>query len=215
MIAVDPNYGMSEVLSIIAGETVLENNVVEEGLTFHGHGILYPELINEKGVTILLVTGATGEFVFSLLKRQAQPLFRYRTNDIVQILHASYADDSLLRIKFKIVGRSDDMLVVKGVNFFPQSLASTLIEFAPKLGSSSYQLFEPTDKMAKLILKLETSLNEANALLDIEHKILEKIFQRHQVSLQIEWNAIGALHDGLNKPKLLIREFSSHPERSA
>ena len=50
MTAVDSNYGMSEVLSIIAGETVLENNVVEEGLTFHGHGILYPELINEKGV---------------------------------------------------------------------------------------------------------------------------------------------------------------------
>ena len=106
------------------------------------------------------------------------------------------------------------MLVVKG-QFFSTTLASTLIEFAPELGSSAYQLFEPTDKMAKLILKLETSLNEANALLDIEQKILEKIFQRHQVSLQIEWYAIGTLHDGLNKPKLLIRESSSDPQRSA
>ena len=138
-----------------------------------------------KKVSGPLVTGATGEFVFSLLKRQAQPLFRYRTNDIVQILHANYADDSLLRIKFKIVGRSDDMLVVKGVNFFPQSLASTLIEFAPELGSSAYQLFEPTDKMAKLILKLETSLNEANALLDIEQKIQRKYFNDIKLAFRL------------------------------
>jgi hypothetical protein len=69
--------------------------------------------------------------------------------------------------------------------------------------------------LTKLILKLETSLNDASVLLNLEYKILEKIFQRHQVSLQIQWHAVGSLHDGLNKPKFLIRGSSSDPKGGA
>ena len=103
---------MSEVLSIIAGEDHNKN-----GLIFNAQGVLYPELINEKEKNIEIKKGATGELVLTTLKKDAQPLLRYRTNDTVKILE-SYNDnqDGLARFRFKIIGRSDEMF--NDVNFF-------------------------------------------------------------------------------------------------
>ena len=74
-------------------------------------------------------TGAVGELVFSTLRREAQPLFRYRSNDLAEIVAAESGEDGLLRMRFIVRGRSDQMLVLKGVNFFPQSLMSVIAEF--------------------------------------------------------------------------------------
>ena len=57
--------------------------------------------------------GAVGEFVFSTLRREAQPLFRYRTSDLAEILSAETGEDGLKRMRFRIRGRTDQMLVVK------------------------------------------------------------------------------------------------------
>ena len=103
---------MSEVLSIIGGED--EN---KDGLIYNAHGILYAELLDQNLKPMEIKKGAIGEFVFSSLRREAQPLFRYRTNDIVEILDAYYDEDDLIRMKFKVIGRSDEMFNVKGVNF--------------------------------------------------------------------------------------------------
>lgn len=119
--AIDANYGLSEVSSIIAGE-----NEAKNGLNYHCYGILFAELIDNNCQTLEFKKGASGELVLTSLKRQAQPLFRYRTNDLIKIKEVNQGDDGFRRFKFSIIGRSDEMLVVKGVNFFPQSIGAFL-----------------------------------------------------------------------------------------
>ena len=56
-------------------------------------------------------------------------MFRYRTSDLAEILSAETGEDGLKRMRFRIRGRTDQMLVLKGVNFFPKSLMSVVAEF--------------------------------------------------------------------------------------
>ena len=118
IIAIDANYGVSEVLSIIAGEDHNRN-----GLIYNCQGILFAELINKNGKNIQIKKNAIGELVLTTIKKEAQPLFRYRTNDTIQIID-SFNDkiDNLKRFRFKIIGRSDEMFNIKGINFLPESL---------------------------------------------------------------------------------------------
>ena len=74
---------------------------------------------------IKIKKGVEGELVLTTLKKEAQPLFRYRTNDTIKIME-SFNDnqDGLARFRFKIIGRTDEMFNIKGVNFFPESVSS-------------------------------------------------------------------------------------------
>src|SRR5262249_33227359 len=151
MIAIDANYGMSEIQSVIGGE-----GPERDGLVNHTHGILLTELIDTAGDVVPLETGATGEFVFSTLRREAQPLFRYRTNDLAEIVWAETGEDGLKRMRFRIRGRTDEMLVLKGVNFFPQSLMSVVAEFPEELGSSFRVVRPPPGSVSYLDIVMET-----------------------------------------------------------
>jgi phenylacetate-CoA ligase len=74
--------------------------------------------------------GAEGEYIFTHLDRQACPLLRYRTGDILRVFTAPCACG---RIGFRmdIIGRSDDMLIVRGLNLFPAAIQSLVGEFMP------------------------------------------------------------------------------------
>lgn len=116
--AIDANYGMADVMSIFASE----NRLTKDGLTFFGNGYLAAQLLVD-GQLVDVQKGLHGELVLSTLY-QGGLINRtdYRTGDIIEVL-----DDSA-NFRFTILGRADEMLVVRGINVYP----STILEIATR-----------------------------------------------------------------------------------
>ena len=109
------NYGVSDVFSNFASQCWANND-----LHFLGEDVLYPELIEpESGDPVPWREGASGELVLTHLKREAQPLVRFRTNDVIAITGTGMCTCGRAATRFRVLGRSDDMVVVRGVNIFP------------------------------------------------------------------------------------------------
>ena len=205
MIAYDANYGMSEIQSVIGGESA-----ERDGLINHTHGILLTELVDNDGNPIPVQAGAVGELVLSTLRREAQPLFRYRTNDLAEIITADTGEDGLTRMRFRIRGRTDQMLVFKGINFFPQSLMSVVAEF-PKELSNVYRVLRPSASTVDHIdVVMETAAARA------AHKALSEGVERRisallQVRTRVHFVPAGTLPQDTNKSRYIVESFSDIP----
>lgn len=120
--AMDANYGLSDVMSIIAGETQNKKDV----LKFHALDYLYVELFN-KNKKIKIKDGSIGELVVTTLKKECQPLLRYTTNDVIKVDSVKKnKDGEIIELYFNVIGRSDEMLIIKGVNIFPSAIADQI-----------------------------------------------------------------------------------------
>ncbi len=116
------NYGVSDVFSNFAGQT--EDN---PDLHFIALDVLHPELIvPDTGTALPWREGERGELVLTHLARECQPLVRFRTGDIIQITGTGRAACGRTAPRFRVVGRSDDMVVVRGINAFPAQIAAVL-----------------------------------------------------------------------------------------
>lgn len=119
------NYGVSDVFSNFAAECPYDTR-----LHFMAADVLYPELINpDTGAPVPFEAGANGELVLTHLVRECQPLVRFRTGDIITIAETEPCGCGRTGFRFSVVGRSDDMLVVRGLNMFPSMVAAVLTEF--------------------------------------------------------------------------------------
>ena len=99
-------------------------------LHFMGEDVLYPELIEpESGDPVAWREGASGELVLTHLKREAQPLVRFRTNDVIVITGTGLCTCRRAATRFRVLGRSDDMVVVRGVNIFPTAVGGVIAGF--------------------------------------------------------------------------------------
>lgn len=116
-------YGLSEVLGPGVGVECVE---AKKGLhLFEDHFL--PEIIDP--VTLKrLPPGETGELVFTTLTKEAFPLIRYRTRDVTDIDYTPCRCGRTIARMSRIKGRSDDMLIVRGVNVFPSQIESVLVE---------------------------------------------------------------------------------------
>jgi phenylacetate-CoA ligase len=127
--ASNANYGMSDVLSNFA-------SVCDEGYELHfvGQGAVIAQILDPStGEDILIEEGVTGELVLTNLDRQAQPLIRYRTKDLIKILGVGLCRCGRTGFRFMVVGRTDDMLQVKGINVFPSGIAEVLNSMVPEV----------------------------------------------------------------------------------
>jgi phenylacetate-CoA ligase len=94
-------------------------------------GFVHAELIEpETGVALEISDGATGELVLTHLQHRAAPLLRFRTRDHVQI-QTSPCACGRTSPRVRCIGRTDDMLIVRGVNVFPSAVREVVSAFAP------------------------------------------------------------------------------------
>jgi phenylacetate-CoA ligase len=101
------------------------------GMHFSGRGFVHFELIEpETGLAKPLVDGAEGELVLTHLVNQSAPLLRFRTRDHVR-LSVGRCTCGRTSPRVRCIGRTDDMLIVRGVNVFPSALREVVNEFAP------------------------------------------------------------------------------------
>jgi phenylacetate-CoA ligase len=120
---VGDTYGLSDVWGTLAGECE-----EHDGLHFCGQGAVLVELIDpESEEPVVVEAGARGELVFTHLYREAAPLIRFRSRDIAEIL-ALECECARTGFRFRVVGRSDDMFRVRGVNVFPSAVEELLRE---------------------------------------------------------------------------------------
>jgi len=129
------NYGVSDVFCNFAGQCEVSND-----LHFMAMDVLYPELIEPEAANpIPWKEGKTGELVLTHLKRDCQPLVRFRTGDIITLTGMNEpCACGRWAPRFRVVGRSDDMVVVRGLNIFPSSVAAIINTF-PEL-SGEYRI---------------------------------------------------------------------------
>jgi phenylacetate-CoA ligase len=113
-------YGLSEVIGPGVGQECIET---KDGLViWEDH--FYPEIVDPKTGEVL-PEGEKGELVFTSLTKEALPIVRYRTRDLTRLLPPTAR--SMRRIE-KITGRSDDMLIIRGVNVFPTQVEELIVK---------------------------------------------------------------------------------------
>ncbi|MDQ2859015.1 MAG: phenylacetate--CoA ligase [Candidatus Eremiobacteraeota bacterium] len=123
-------YGLSEVIGPGVAQECVET---KDGLhVWEDH--FYPEIV-DPGTGAVLPDGEMGELVFTSLTKEAMPVIRYRTRDLTRLLPGTAR--TMRRIE-KITGRSDDMLIVRGVNVFPTQIEELVLR-DPRL-APHYQL---------------------------------------------------------------------------
>jgi phenylacetate-CoA ligase len=151
-----------------------------------------------------LPDGQMGELVMTTLCREAMPLLRYRTRDITSILAGPCACGRTHRRINRITGRSDDMLIVRGVNIYPQQIERVLMA-TPGIGRNYVIQLEGLDEM---IIRVE--LDEAGFdgqvenLVRLQHQIAEKLRAEILVRPTINLVPPGSLPVSEGKAKRVI-----------
>lgn len=105
----------------------------QDGMHLGARGFVHPELIDpETGEALEMGDGATGELVLTHLMHRAAPLLRFRTRDHVQV-RISTCPCGRTGPRVRCIGRTDDMLIVRGVNVFPSAIREVVSDFAPRV----------------------------------------------------------------------------------
>jgi phenylacetate-CoA ligase len=103
----------------------------QDGMHLGARGFVHPELIDpETGAAVELVDGASGELVLTHLQHRAAPLLRFRTRDHVQV-RVGACPCGRTGPRVRCIGRTDDLLIVRGVNVFPSAVREVVGAFAP------------------------------------------------------------------------------------
>jgi len=119
-------YGLADVGADIAAECGQS-----EGLHFCAQGALVPELIDPETLEpVPMEQGAEGEMVFTTINREATPVIRYRVRDMVKV-YTGKCPCGRTGFRFHVIGRSDDMIKVKGINVFPAAVKGVIQSICP------------------------------------------------------------------------------------
>ncbi len=123
-------YGLSEIIGPGVAQECVET---KDGLTIW-EDLFYPEIIDPSTGEVL-EDGQPGELVFTALTKEALPIIRYRTRDLTRLLPGTART---MRRMGRITGRSDDMMIIRGVNVFPSQIEEIVLT-EPQL-TAHYQL---------------------------------------------------------------------------
>jgi phenylacetate-CoA ligase len=167
-------YGLSEIIGPGVGCECRRHQGVH---IFEDH--FYPEIIDSE-TGVVLPDGSEGELVLTTLSKQAMPMIRYRTRDITQILPGKCDCGRSLRRIGRIGRRSDDMLIIRGVNVFPSQVETALLQTEGTL--PHYQiLLTRTQGLDQMEVQVEVTpqmFNDKIGALQELHKKLQAALDR-------------------------------------
>jgi phenylacetate-CoA ligase len=178
----------------------------QDGMHLGARGFVHAELIDPAtGTALALADGAAGELVLTHLRHRAAPLLRFRTRDHVEV-RAGPCRCGRTGPRVRCVGRTDDMLIVRGVNVFPSAVREVVGAFAPAV--SGHVLVRPASPGVKQAPPLPVSVElargpEANPLL--AQAISERIRAVLMVQTDVELVPWGSLQRSEYKSTLVER----------
>ena len=151
-----------------------------------------------------LPDGAEGELVFTTLKRQATPLVRYRTRDLSQLAAEPCACGRTHRRIGRIKGRTDDMLIINGVNIYPSQIEGVLMRTSG-IGSNYQIVIEKQDSLDKVIVKTEVTAErfagDFPSIEALKHTLRNQIKTEILINPAIELHEPGSLPVSEGKAK--------------
>jgi phenylacetate-CoA ligase len=176
----------------------------QDGMHLGARGFVHAELIDpESGVALELDHGATGELVLTHLRHRAAPLLRFRTRDHVEV-RTSSCRCGRTGPRVRCIGRTDDMLIVRGVNVFPSAIREVVSGFAPKV--SGHILVKPRKAGVKqeppLPVSVELTRN-ATAEPELAEAIRERLRNVLVVQTRVDLVRWGSLQRSEYKSKLV------------
>jgi len=194
-------YGLSEII----GPGVACECECQDGLHI-SEDHFYPEIVNPLTGEVL-PDGEKGELVLTTISKEGMPMVRYRTRDLTVLNHDVCTCGRTLVRMGKVLGRSDDMLIIRGVNVFPSQVESVLLS----LGETSphYQLIvDREDNLDKLTVMVELTeemfSDEVRGLEDLEHKIQGALADVLLVSAKVRLVSPKSIERSEGKAKRVI-----------
>lgn len=188
-------YGLSEVMGPGVGMQCKEEG---EGLTiWEDH--FYPEIINPETGEICK-DGELGELVFTTITKEGLPMIRYRTRDLTRLL--SGQNLAMRRID-KIMGRSDDMLIIRGVNVFPTQIEEQILQI-PSL-VPNYEIYvDKNGHMDTLHIRTEICHDCKIPINELEKQLKQRIKTMIGISITVEIVAEATIPRSEGKAKRVI-----------
>ena len=186
-------YGLSEVMGPGVSQECIET---KDGLTvWEDH--FYPEVV-DPATGRVLPDGEQGELVFTSLTKEALPVIRYRTRDLTRLLPGTART---MRRMEKITGRSDDMMIIRGVNVFPTQVEELILK-QPEL--SPHYVMEltkdgPMDHLSVLV-EIQPDSKDHGSAGKLAHSIKSCI----GVTAEVRIVAAGSIERSIGKAKRVI-----------
>ncbi|MEM7728331.1 MAG: phenylacetate--CoA ligase PaaK [Pseudomonadota bacterium] len=159
-------YGLSEVIGPGVAQECVET---QDGLTIWEDNF-YPEIVDPETGEVL-PDGEEGELVFTSLTKQAMPIIRYRTRDLTRLLPGTARP---MRRLARIGGRSDDMMIVRGVNVFPSAVEELILQTSGLTAHYQIVLSRP-DRMDVMMVRVEGKDPDGTAAKSLEARIKTNI----------------------------------------
>jgi phenylacetate-CoA ligase len=191
-------YGLSEVMGPGVANECLET---KDGPTiWEDH--FYPEIVNpETGEPV--ADGEQGELVFTSLTKEALPIVRYRTRDLTRLLPGTART---MRRMEKVTGRSDDMMIIRGVNVFPSQIEELILQ-RPLLAPHYVCEIDKDGPLDRLTVRVELKAGEhtdgsaaAGASAALEHAIKSRI----GVSCRVKVEPANAIERSVGKARRVV-----------
>ena len=188
-------YGLSEVMGPGVANECIET---KDGLhIWEDH--FYPEIIDPK-TGASLPDGEKGELVFTSLTKEAMPVIRYRTRDLTRLLPGTAR--SMRRME-KVTGRSDDMMIVRGVNIFPTQIEERLFEVNAL--SAHYQIvLTRQGRLDEMEVKVEARPNAGADLNAVGRDLAHRIKQTTGISARVSVLAPESIERSQGKARRVV-----------
>jgi phenylacetate-CoA ligase len=190
-------YGLSEVIGPGVANECIET---KDGLhVWEDH--FYPEVV-DPATGEVLPDGARGELVLTTLTKEAMPVIRYRTRDLTRLLPGTART---MRRMEKITGRSDDMLIIRGVNLFPSQIEE-LILADPRLAPHYVLEVRRAQRLdeLKVVVEAKTTAADRDARAAAAEELARHIRSRIGIGAEIAVVEPGQVERSLGKAKRII-----------
>ena len=195
-------YGLTEII----GPGVAFECEAQDGLHVN-EDFFYPEIIDPNTGRVL-PDGEKGELVFTTITREGTPLLRYRTRDITFLIEEPCSCGRTTRRIHRLFGRTDDMLIIRGVNVFPSQIEQALIEIE---GTEPQYLIivnrgdSHLDEVELQVeVKKELFSDETRGLEELRSRIEHVMKSKLQISLKVKLVEPKTIERSIGKAKRVI-----------
>jgi phenylacetate-CoA ligase len=195
-------YGMVDIHPIIGAECEHQ-----QGMHFLVPDLVYPELLDVgTGEPLEIKKGARGEVVYTHIERYANAILRFKSHDIIEVL-GTECECGRTGYRFKVVGRSDDMLIVKGVNVYPSAIEDVLRNMDEMNGHFAINLEKEGVQQDVIHMVAEFSSSFNGDLNHLKDKVQNYIANKLQFKSVVELVPENSLPRFEHKAKRIYRKY--------
>jgi len=197
------NYGLSEVLSILGSQCEQTGD-----LHFHPGEVVYAEILDvATRQPQPIAEGTTGELVCTHLCKEAQPLLRYATRDVVTVTGTGPCACGRSAWRFRVTGRTDDMFNVRGVNVFPTAVRRVFSDHPQLAGGQLRIVLRGAGPYDRIEVRAEAADGLAETAFPAATETLERSLKRALgASARVQLLPFGALPRTAHKTSWIERE---------